>query len=367
MEKEMKRTADKKRQKENFFKIRALVIIIILISVILALFSCTGGTGVKSEDMSPDPAEDEMTMHFIDVGQADATLLVSQNEAMLIDAGNRDDAGIIVGYLRDMGVEKLRYIVFTHPHEDHIGAGDAVISAFDVDKVFMGGGYDDGIAGSLKRTIEAREIPICDPEPGYHIMLGECSVEFLGPYGMSDDENDNSLCLRITHGETSILFTGDAGSGRESEMIERGMDLESDILHAAHHGSSSSNSYYFLRQVNPKYVVISCGADNIYGHPHEETMSRLSDLGAEVFRTDEMGTVTATDDGSETIFSCEGIQAEQIHREEYQKASYIGNINSKKYHLPDCSSLPDMDNRVYFVDRDAAERAGYDPCGRCNP
>ena len=112
-----------------------------------------------------------------------------------------------------------------------------------------------------------------------------------------------------------------------------------DLLQAGHHGSSTSNSYYFLREANPEYVVISCGKGNMYGHPHEEALSRFRDLGAEVFRTDEQGTIIAVDDGMQITFNCEGKKSDRTHVKDYEDASYIGNINSKKYHLPSCSGL----------------------------
>lgn len=156
-----------------------------------------------------------------------------------------------------------------------------------------------------------------------------------------------------------MLFTGDAGSSPEKKMIEMGEDLEADLLQAGHHGSSTSNSYYFLREANPEYVVISCGKGNMYGHPHEEALSRFRDLGAEVFRTDEQGTIIAVDDGMQITFNCEGKKSDRTHVKDYEDASYIGNINSKKYHLPSCSGLPNEENRVYFTTIDAAEKAGY--------
>lgn len=205
------------------------------------------------------------------------------------------------------------------------------------------------------------------PTPGDTAAFGECEIQFLGPYEKYNDTNDNSICLKVKHGETSMLFTGDAGSSPEKKMIEMGEDLEADLLQAGHHGSSTSNSYYFLREANPEYVVISCGKGNMYGHPHEEALSRFRDLGAEVFRTDEQGTIIAVDDGMQITFNCEGKKSERTHVKDYEDASYIGNINSKKYHLPSCSGLPNEENRVYFTTIDAAEKAGYSPCGNCHP
>lgn len=346
----------------KFSRIAALAVSLVLAAA--SLCACTSDADSGSGALS---ADGELTVHFLDVGQADSTLLVSNGEAMLIDAGNRDDAAFITGYLADQGIDHLKYIVFTHPHEDHIGSGEAVIAAADVDRIFMTDGYEEGIGGYLKRAIDEQGIETTAPAPGDTVQLGECRIDFLGPVSEHDDANDDSICLKVTHGDTRIMFTGDAGSSSERELIESGADLEADILQAGHHGSRTANSYYFLREVNPGYVVISCGKDNMYGHPHEEALSRFNDLGAEVFRTDEQGTVIATDDGSRITFNCEGKKSDRAYTDDQQEANYIGNANSKKYHLPSCSGLPDEKNRVYFMSVDAAERAGYEPCGRCHP
>ena len=344
------------------------VCVAVMLSLIMAiaLTGCSGeGTGDGSS--AALPAEGELAVHFIDVGQADCTLLISEGEAMLIDAGNQPDDDLIIGYLDSLGIRDLKYVVFTHPHEDHIGSGEAVINAFDVDKIFMLDEYDDGIEGYLREEIEYLGIDTEMPYPGDTAMLGECRIEFLGPIYDYDDANDDSICLKVTHGENRLLFTGDAGNGPERDMIDEGIDLEADLFHAGHHGSSSSNSYYFLRESNPRYVVISCEKDNMYGHPHKETLSRFNDLGAEIFRTDTQGTIIAVSDGKAFSFNAEGKKATRPYTEEPEEANYIGNVNSKKYHLPSCSGLPQEENRSYFKTKDAAEKAGYEPCGNCRP
>ena len=344
----------------RFFLITAMI----LIGVSISLFSC----GSMNDEGKPVlDSEENLAVPFLDVGQADSTLLISGGEAMLVDAGNRDDDDFIVDYLKKQGIDELKYIVFTHPHEDHIGAGEAVLNNFTVNKVFMLDGYNDGIEGNLKKNIERQNIATEAPSPGEKIRLGECEAEFLGPNKDYKDTNDNSICLMVRHGENSIMFTGDAGNSAERDIIENSGNIEADILHAGHHGSSTSNSYYFLRQVNPRYVVISCGKDNMYGHPHDEALSRFNDLGAEIFRTDEQGTVIALDDGKNITFNCKGKEADKPHMEDYQEANYIGNVNSKKYHLPDCGGLPKEENRIYFMSIENAEAAGYEPCGNCHP
>lgn len=340
-------------------KIFSICLIMLVVSILTA---CSG-----EDNSTALPAEGELAVHFIDVGQADCTLLISEGEAMLIDAGNQPDDDFILGYLDSLGIDHLKYIVFTHPHEDHIGSGESIVSNIDVDKVFMLDEYDEGLEGYLKEEIEYQGIETEAPYPGDKASFGECRIDFLGPVYEYSDANDDSICLKVTHGENSLLFTGDAGTGPERDMIEAGMDLEADLLKAGHHGSSTANSYYFLRESNPKYVVISCEKDNMYGHPHEEALSRFNDLGAEVFRTDTQGTIIAVSDGKIFTFNVEGKKADRPYTEDHEDAKFIGNVNSKKYHSIECGGLPKEDNRAYFMTEEAAQKAGYEPCGNCRP
>ncbi|MBR6799634.1 MAG: MBL fold metallo-hydrolase, partial [Firmicutes bacterium] len=143
------------------------VCFIMVFSMILA--ACSGAEEGNSAAL---PADGEMAAHFIDVGQADCTLVISEGEAMLIDAGNQPDDDLIISYLDSLGIDELKYIVFTHPHEDHIGSGEAIINAFDVDKIFMLDEYDDGIEGYLREEIEYLDIETEAPYPGDTAQLG---------------------------------------------------------------------------------------------------------------------------------------------------------------------------------------------------
>lgn len=339
--------------------------IIVLLSAIIMMVLMTACAAEESNEGLP--VEGELAVHFIDVGQADSTLLISDGEAMLIDAGNRDDDELIMNYIDDLGIKGFKYVVFTHPHEDHIGSGEDIVNNYDIDKIFMLDEYDEGMEGYLKRAIDRNGIQTSSPQPGDKVAFGDCEITFVGPFYDYEDTNDDSICLKVLHGSNSFLFTGDAETEPEHDMVDSGMNLEATVLHAGHHGSSKSSTYYFLKKVNPEYAVISCGAGNSYGHPHRETVGRFNDVGAEMFRTDKQGTIIAKCDGENITFNCEGKQPTRPHIDEQEEAKYIGNLNSKKYHDPDCGGLPEADNRTYFNSISAAEKAGYSPCGRCNP
>ncbi len=190
----------------------------------------------------------------------------------------------------------------------------------------------------------------------------------LGPQKAYEDTNNTSIVLRLDYGETSFLFTGDAERDAEADMLEAGAALQADVLKVGHHGSNTSTSYPFLREVAPEYAVISVGEGNDYGHPHEETMSRLRDADVTVYRTDLQGHIVATSDGESISFAVQKNAGVPTNPTQGAQADhYIGNINSKVFHRPDCSGLPAERNQVEFANRTDAVNAGYTPCGRCKP
>ena len=174
-------------------------------------------------------------------------------------------------------------------------------------------------------------------------------------------------------------MTGDAEIESEYEMLETGIDLSCDVYLAGHHGSKYSSSQAFMQAMHPDSVVISSGRDNKYGHPSEDALARFNAMGCDIYRTDELGDIVAVSDGKNITFNTTKSSASKNIKENTQKnssqtnknqtkiANYIGNINSKKYHLPDCGSLPDKENQAYFNTVKEAENAGYAPCGNCDP
>ena len=193
-------------------------------------------------------------------------------------------------------------------------------------------------------------------------------MTILGPLAEYEETNNTSLVLRVDFDETAFLFTGDMERIAEADLLEYSAgELWATVLKVGHHGSSTSSSYPFLREVLPTYAVISCGTGNSYGHPHEEVLSRLSDAGTTVYRTDLLGTVVAVSDGKEISFTTEKNVSPTAGRGESAEAVYIGNRNSSVFHLERCPNLPKEENRVYFSARQDALDAGYAPCGNCCP
>lgn len=302
---------------------------------------------------------DKFEVHFIDVGQADCTLIKSGGEAMLIDGGNRDDSELVANYLRNENIDFLDYIVCTHGHEDHVGGLTYIVESFDVGTIYANDNYKSEIYDNFFLAAEKKNIEVKESVIGETFLVGDAKAEILGPV-MADysDYNDSSIVLLVDYGETEFVFTGDAGAASEEDILAYTDDIEADILKVGHHGSSGSTTKSFLKAVNPKFAVISCGTGNSYGHPHRELIEILEDENIEYYRTDLLGSIIMASDMENITVSV---------NEEQETAQYIGNKKSKKFHTPHCSGLPLEKNSVYFKTVSDALHAGYKKCGICNP
>ena len=243
---------------------------------------------------------DDVSIHFIDVGQADCIFVQDGEDTMLIDVGNRDDDVVVTQYLDGLGIEQIDYFIATHPHEDHIGCAATILRLYDIDTMIKSEAENDTACyKSMMEQAEESNVKIEISEPGETYSLGNGEFQILGPITADKDElNNNSVVIRYQYGETTFLFTGDAERDEELEILDAGYDVSADVLKVGHHGSSSSTTYPWLRAVAPQYAVISCGKDNSYGHPHEETLSKLRDAEVEILRTDKNGTIVFTTDGT---------------------------------------------------------------------
>jgi competence protein ComEC len=245
-------------------------------------------------------AAGELEVHFLDVGQADATLLLHDEVAVLIDTGHwqRSD---VVPYLLGHGVDRLDLVVVTHPHADHLGQFDQVMEAFDVEEVWWSGSQTttqtfDRALGALEASDAAYE----EPRTGDAAGFGPLEVEIVNPprgVGLAD-LHDAGLGVRITYGEVRFLLTGDAETATEARMVDRvGGALTADVLQLGHHGSSTSTTPGFLSAVDPAVAVYSAGAGNSYGHPHAEVVARVEQAGIDLYGTDVHGSIRITTDG----------------------------------------------------------------------
>ena len=245
-----------------------------------------------------DVVEGVCEFHFIDVGQGDCSLFLTDSNAVVIDAGPKSEAEETTDYIREY-TDSLDYFILTHPDEDHIGGAIEIIGKLNVRNIIMSdASKDTQIFTKLLDAIEEKNITVIKAKPGSEYSAGDIKLTVLAPIGEFDDYNDYSVVTRVRYGSTSVIVAGDAEKTSEKNMVESyGRALRSDILKLAHHGSSTSTGKEFFETVSPKYAIISCGKNNSYGHPHEETLKLLDKYGVKYYRTDKEGSIIMTSDG----------------------------------------------------------------------
>ena len=242
-----------------------------------------------------------LEVYFLDVGQGDCIFIATPSGGyMLIDSGTLQSKEYVLSFLREKGVEELEYLFLTHPHADHIGGADDIIKSFTVKKVYMPNAVTT--TQVYERLLDAleenKDVNVIRALAGQHIVYDGLSLEIISPKKDSySNLNLYSIVLRMTYGEKSFLFTGDAEIPNEREMLDAEDILAAHVLKIGHHGSLSSTSAEFLAAVAPEIAVICCGAGNSYGHPHAQTIEKLNSI--TVYRTDLNGTITVFCDGKE--------------------------------------------------------------------
>lgn len=379
----------------------------LIICIVFTFIGCRGkvalsNTEVSTTETAADIKTSKFSMHFIDVGQGDATLIGCDGEWMLIDAGDNTKGTAVQLYLKKAGVLKLKYIIGTHPDADHIGGMDVIITKFDCENIFLPDKKSDSREyEELIDAINYRNYKISVPKVGEKFSLGSADFTVLGPISKAESNNNNSIVVKVKYKDTSFLLSGDAESEEEQEIVDSGADLKSDVYHAGHHGSNTSSSSEWLKKISPEYVVISCGKGNTYGHPHREVLDEFKKLGAKVYRTDEQGSIVVSSDGVKLSWNVKPSdtwksgyenagtkdvvknkadtlpqrnmaedKTTEISQENGLEMTYILNNNSLKFHYPDCKSVPkikDKNKEEVRTTRDELIKRGYEPCKICNP
>jgi beta-lactamase superfamily II metal-dependent hydrolase/soluble P-type ATPase len=344
----------------------------------------TGGTAVLNDVVVKSVEEGRnigpVTVHYINVGQGDSILIQQDGHNMLIDAGTNAVESAVVNYLKSKGITRLDYVIGTHPHEDHIGGLDKVIDNFTVDKFIMP--KVTHTTQTFKDVITAAQnkgLKITVPTVGDKYSLGVADFTILAPNNSSySNLNNYSVVIKLKFGNRSFIFTGDAESLSEGEILAKQLDITGDVLKLGHHGSKTSTTQSFLNKVNPKYAVVSCGKNNSYKHPHQETLNKLKAKNIKVYRTDEAGTIIATSNGSSLSFNAKQgsyIGGDYVAPKPKPKPDpkpdpkpveqtvYITKTG-KKFHRNGCRSLS---KSKISISRSNAIKKGYSPCSVCKP
>lgn len=261
-----------------------------------------------------DSSLPQVKVCFIDVGQGDSTLIMAPGANVLIDGGTPANGTTVYNLLQEQGIDQLDYIINTHPHSDHVGGLYRVVKNLGENSVgeVLITRYPDELEPNNQswpqflETAKANGAKISAPLPGDQYDLGGGAVlTIVGPTGLYDDMNADSIVCRLDFGDASFLFTGDSTIEALRDMAENGFDLSADVLRVPHHGSSTSTDSVTLRLIGPKAAVISCGADNDYGHPHKEVVSLLQEKRLPCFRTDLQGSIWAATDGRNISFAAQ--------------------------------------------------------------
>lgn len=339
------------------------------------------GFAVGAEAPSTE-AGSSFSVHYIDVGQADAALVECDGHYMLIDGGNRADSERIYTVLKKAGAEKLDIVVASHAHEDHIGGLPGAFSYAEAGLTLCPvQEYDSEVFETFREYAGKRGGGITVPEAGDKYELGSAVVEILG-LNCAEGSNNSSIVLRIDYGETSFLFTGDAEREAELHLLDSGAELAAAVLKLGHHGSDTSSTYPFLRAVMPEYAVISVGEGNSYGHPEAGPISRLRDAGAQILRTDINGDIIISSDGAKLSVKTDraadsdsllipGGESESLavtaEKPEESAAPpeeervWTGPGGSKYHREQNCSGMEAAEE----ISLEEAEHRGYTPCKKC--
>lgn len=286
----------------------SLLATMVIVVVILASYFVYN-TYLKEPEPEITIPEGSASVHYIDVGQGDATLIVAPTgETMLIDAGERGDAA---EYLEKLKIKTLDYLVFTHYDFDHIGGGDDVLELCEVKNVLASDYTPHNKTGkTLITLIEDEGANFIHPDKGYTISLGDIQFEVLTKAltesNKHSDENENSIIMMMTFGANKFLFTGDAENEREEEIIESyGKKLNADVYKAGHHGADNASSAELMALVTPDYGVYSCGVGNKYDHPRQGAIDRVAKYAKTILRTDLYGDILITSDGEAITYKTE--------------------------------------------------------------
>lgn len=305
-----------KNSKQNKVIIIILLVLISLVSTFLSQYFDKGETLL---DLDQVFSEGGICIHYVDVGQGDCVLIQDGQHNILIDTGTYKMSDNVMDFLKNYGVDYLDMLVLTHPHEDHIGAFVRIGEEYNIGLVLKSQGTaTTAVYNNVESFLKKNKIKNVIPHFGEVFTFGQMVFTVVSDSSISyDNLNDTSIVMKLDHLGNSFLFTGDAESKAERNILDSNVDIECDVLQLGHHGSSTSTTAAFLYRASPIYGVISCGENNEYGHPHKTIMSRLDIQGVKVYRNDIHGDITCVSNYDGVYFVTEKGEAKSVYRYQY--------------------------------------------------
>ena len=362
-----------------------------LLTLLLVVAAISGIPTVQVSAAEASSPETTMAVHFLDVGQGLSILVQSKGQNLLYDGGDRSHSSFVVSYLQDQNISSIDYLISSHYDEDHVAGLVGCLSYYQDTRIYQ----------SFEDQVAAQGLSVQHPAVGTEYPFGSGKFTVLSPSTISSNDNDNSVAIKLENGNNSFVFTGDAESAEEEAICNSGIDLSCDVIVPGHHGSATATTWDFLQKTVPEYAIISCGTGNSYGHPHKDTMDKLSDMGIQVFRTDKQGTVIAVSNGNSIQWNqnpCNDYSAGNESDTGTQPSSaytaqdsssygtdtqaadtqvqdtapavqetgdmvWISATGSKYHRIPNCGNM--NPNNATEMTRSQAEAAGYGACKKC--
>lgn len=255
-------------------------------------------------------ADENFVVYCLDVGQSDCTVIVCDDTVMMIDTGTSNQVYNIRTSLYTLGIEKIDYMVITHPHDDHMSGASYLIENYNVSNILMPSlSYENRVTTqtyfNLLDSITKYNVNPIAVSAGDSFNLGSSCVEILSPSKQDDDLNNMSVVIKITYGNTEMLFQGDSDSSIEKQLLMSDYDISADLIKVGHHGSNTSSYATFLDAVDPEYAIISSGSDNNYGHPNTYVVERLEERNIKPYITSLNGDITIISDGNDLFIKTE--------------------------------------------------------------
>lgn len=309
----------KKEKKTKKISLSSIVILIfigifIVFSIIFILNKDIYNKIAISTGLKSKPASNaEFSVHFIDVAQGDCSLIIIGDKIVLIDTGDAVYSQKVIYYIKAQNINTIDYVILSHPHADHIGGFINIAKAFKIKSVYMRDIPDKNVPEDVDyynfiKVIKDKNINVCYPEFEEKLSVNNAELIFYTLPVDYDNLNNASIITKINYQNTSFLFTGDIEKKAEKDIIVKNIDLKADVLKVAHHGSNTSSSDEFLERVKPGYCVISCGVNNSFNHPTNNTISRLSKYTSDILRTDLL---------SDIVFEFDGNKLKYLFRKEW--------------------------------------------------